>query len=111
MLDPGRLAQLVTWLTAEMFLTADPGIAILIQARSHTFMEIDYEFRNNCYGHSPSFGPLHFTTADLFIGHIWLGPTNKNTIEIFQPHVDCETATNYSAMLLVNGEFIIEFMQ
>ena len=38
-------------------------------------------------------------------------PWNTNTIEIFQPPVDCERATNYSAMLLVNGEFIIEFMQ
>ena len=30
-------------LTADMSLTADPGVASLIAARSHTFMEIDPE--------------------------------------------------------------------
>ena len=40
---PGRVAQSVTCLAPEASLTADPGIASLIQARSHTFVEIDYE--------------------------------------------------------------------
>ena len=34
---PGRISQSVTCLTA------DPRVAISIQARSHTFMEIDHE--------------------------------------------------------------------
>ena len=40
---PGCIAQLVTCLTADLCLTADPGVASLIPARSHTFAEIDYE--------------------------------------------------------------------
>ena len=34
-------------------LTADPGVASLVLARSHTFVEIDHEI--NFYGHSPPF--------------------------------------------------------
>ena len=40
---PGRVAQSVTCLATEANLTADPGVASLIRARSHTFMEIDHE--------------------------------------------------------------------
>ena len=40
---PGCEGQSVTCLTADMSLTADPGVASLIQARSHTFVEIDHE--------------------------------------------------------------------
>ena len=40
---PGRIAQSVTCLTADMCLTANPGVASSIPARSHTFMEIDHE--------------------------------------------------------------------
>ena len=40
---PDGVAQLVTCLTADMCLTADPGVASLIMARSHTFAEIDHE--------------------------------------------------------------------
>ena len=40
---PGRIALYVTCLTADMCLTADPGVANLIPARSHTFLEIDHE--------------------------------------------------------------------
>ena len=40
---PGRLAQSVTCLAADASLTADPGVASLIPAWSHTFVEIDYE--------------------------------------------------------------------
>ena len=42
-LKPGRIAQSVTCLATDASLTADPGIASLIQARSHTFVEIDHE--------------------------------------------------------------------
>ena len=39
----GRVAQLVTCLAIDASLTADPGVASLIPARSHTFEEIDYK--------------------------------------------------------------------
>ena len=35
--------QLVTCLATDGSLTADPGVASLIPARSHTFVGIDYE--------------------------------------------------------------------
>ena len=34
--------QLVTCLATDAYLTADPGVASLIPARSHTFVEIDH---------------------------------------------------------------------
>ena len=40
---PGRLAQSVTRLATDACLTADPGVASSIPARSHTFVEIDHE--------------------------------------------------------------------
>ena len=40
---PGRVAQSVTWLATDACLTAYPGVASSIPARSHTFVEIDYE--------------------------------------------------------------------
>ena len=33
----------VTCLATDVSLTADPGVASLIPARSHTFVDIDYE--------------------------------------------------------------------
>ena len=44
-LDPhmGRVAQSVTCLATDACLTADPGVASSIPARSHTFVEIDHE--------------------------------------------------------------------
>ena len=39
----GRVPQSVTCLTADMCLTADPGVASSIPAQSHTFAEIDHE--------------------------------------------------------------------
>ena len=39
----GRVAQSVTCLATDASLTADPGVASLIPARSHTFVKIDYE--------------------------------------------------------------------
>ena len=38
-----RVAQSVTCIATDASLTADPGIASLILAPSHTFVEIDYE--------------------------------------------------------------------
>ena len=40
---PGRVAQSVTCLVTDACLTADPGVASSIPARSHTFVEIDHE--------------------------------------------------------------------
>ena len=40
---PGRVAQSVTCLAIDECLTADPGVASSIPARSHTFVEIDHE--------------------------------------------------------------------
>ena len=40
---PGRVAQSVTCLVTGAKLTADPGVASSIPARSHTFVEIDHE--------------------------------------------------------------------
>ena len=42
-LGPGRVAQSVTCLATDACLTADPGVASSIPARSHTFVEIDHE--------------------------------------------------------------------
>ena len=43
LISTGRVAQLVTCLATDASLTADLGVASSIQARSHTFMEIDHE--------------------------------------------------------------------
>ena len=40
---PGRVAQSVTSLATDACLTAIPGVASSIPARSHTFVEIDHE--------------------------------------------------------------------
>ena len=40
---PGCVAQSVTCLATDASLTADPGVASSIPARSHTLMEIDHE--------------------------------------------------------------------
>ena len=40
---PGCVAQSVTCLAIDESLTADPSVVSLIRARSHTFVEIDYE--------------------------------------------------------------------
>ena len=40
---PGRVAQSVTCLATDPCLTADPGVASSIPARSHAFMGIDHE--------------------------------------------------------------------
>ena len=43
MYGPGGVAQSVTCLATDVYLTADPEVASSIPARSHTFVEIDYE--------------------------------------------------------------------
>ena len=40
---PSRIAQSVGCLATDACLTADPGVASTIPARSHTFVEIDHE--------------------------------------------------------------------
>ena len=40
---PGRVAQSVTCLATDASLTANPGVASSIPARSHTFVEFDHE--------------------------------------------------------------------
>ena len=40
---PGHIALSVMCLATDASLTADPGVASSISARSHTFMEIDHE--------------------------------------------------------------------
>ena len=42
-LVPGGVAQSVMCLATDVSLTADPGVASLITARFHTFVEIDHE--------------------------------------------------------------------
>ena len=42
-LDHGLLSAVVACLTADTCLTADSGVASLIPAQSHTFVEIDHE--------------------------------------------------------------------
>ena len=39
----GCLTQSLAYLATDACLTADPGVASSIPARSHTFMEIEYE--------------------------------------------------------------------
>ena len=39
----GLVAQLVTCLTTDVSLTADPEVTSLIPARSHNFIEFDHE--------------------------------------------------------------------
>ena len=41
--QPGRVGQSVTCLATDACLTADPGVASSIPARSHTFVENDHE--------------------------------------------------------------------
>ena len=41
--QPGHVAQSVKCLPTDANLTADPGVAISILLRSHTFVEIDHE--------------------------------------------------------------------
>ena len=40
---PGGIAQLVTCLATDTYLTVDLGVMSEIQTRSHNFVEIDHE--------------------------------------------------------------------
>ena len=40
---PGRVAQSVTCLATDTYLTADPGVPSSIPVPSYTFVEIDHE--------------------------------------------------------------------
>ena len=42
-IQQGRIAQSVTCLATDASLTADPGVASSIPARSHTYVVIDHE--------------------------------------------------------------------
>ena len=42
-MNRGRVAQSVACLATDPRMTADPGVASLILARSHTLVEIDHE--------------------------------------------------------------------
>ena len=50
---PGRVAQSVTCLATDASLTADPGFASSILARSHTFVEIDYDIISTVFSYLP----------------------------------------------------------
>ena len=48
-----HVAQLVTCLATDESLTADPGFASSIPARSHTFVEIDHEIISTSFSSLP----------------------------------------------------------
>ena len=50
---PGRVAQSVTCLATDAYLTADPGVASSIPARSNTFVEIDHEIISQSFSSLP----------------------------------------------------------
>ena len=49
----GRVAQSVTCLATDAYLTADPGVASSIPVRSHTFLEIDHEMISTSFSSLP----------------------------------------------------------
>ena len=77
----GRVAQSVMCLATDACLTADPGVASSIPARSHTFVEIDHEIISTVILLTPAsnLGYLapppgqFFIGAKLFIGTPWMG--------------------------------------
>ena len=50
---PGRVAQSVMCLATDACLTAIPGVASSIPARSHTFVEIDHEINLRSFSSLP----------------------------------------------------------
>ena len=48
-----RVAQLVTCLAKDAYLTADPGVTSLVLARSHNFLEIDHEVISTSFSTLP----------------------------------------------------------
>ena len=76
----GWVAQSVRCLATDASLTADPGVASLILARSHTFMEIDHEiiskvillpsaesFKNSCGQTSESMCTKYWWLGELTV--------------------------------------------
>ena len=84
----GRVAQSVMCLATDACLTAGPGVASLIRARSHNFVEIDHEiistvillpsadsFKKCCCSYKPKYG-LKLLVNHLFKPaeeKVWLG--------------------------------------
>ena len=77
---PGRVAQSVMCLATDASLTADPGVASSIPARSHTFLEIDHEiistvillpsaesFKKGCCQLDPCFVMQYLIASCLFL--------------------------------------------
>ena len=69
--------QSVTCLAADACLTADPGVASLIPARSHTFVDIDHEisFTVTLLPFVDAFktGCCHLQLFKLAQEKVWLG--------------------------------------
>ena len=53
LIEPGRVAKSVTCLATDACLTAIPGVASSIPARSHTFVEIDHEIISRSFSSLP----------------------------------------------------------
>ena len=81
---PGRVGQPLTCLATDASLTADPGVASSIPARSHTFVENYFEiistvillpsaesFKKDCYQLQAKVCARH--TASLPRKKVWLG--------------------------------------
>ena len=66
---PGRVAQSVTCLATDAYLTADPGAASSIPVRSHTFVEIDHEMISTV---------IRLPSADSFIQEGLLSVTSES---------------------------------
>ena len=66
---PGRVAQSVTCLATDAYLTADPGVASSIPVRSHTFVEIEHEMISTV---------ILFPSADSFIQEGLLSVTSES---------------------------------
>ena len=69
----GRVAQSVTCLATDAYLTADPGVASSIPVRSHTFVEIDHEMISTV---------ILLPSADSFIQEGLLSPLRNFVLQI-----------------------------
>ena len=69
----GHVAQSVTCLPTDASLTADPGVASLFLAWSHTFVEIDHEIISTVISFLPLIqeGLLSVTSESMFTKY-WL---------------------------------------
>ena len=72
---PGCVALLVTCLTEDKCLTADPGVASPIPAQSHTFMETDHEIILRPFSFlKPIQEGLLLVTSESMCTKYWLTP-------------------------------------